>query len=98
MLDVVKAWLTLFWEKPTAFLLPEWSAELGNRTALNYKTYFWVEKSYQINKEQSYGLFFSPNWNLWKVNVEWETVKHKLIDCEDYITCVYADLDKKESS
>ena len=98
MLDVVKAWLALFWEKPTAFLLPEWSAELGNRTALNYKTYFWLEKSYEINKEQSYGLFFSPNWNLWKVNVEWESVRHKLIDCEDYITCVYADLDKKESS
>ena len=97
MLEVVKAWLSLFWD-PAVFLLPEWSARLWGAKGINYRNYFWVDKSYEINKQQSYGLFFTPNGNLWRVNSEWEEVRRKQIDCEDYISCVYADLDKKDSS
>ena len=97
MLDIIKAWLALFWD-PAVFLLPEWSAKAGSNKRINYNNYFGVEKSFEINKEQSYGLFFTPNWNLGRVNSEWESVKRKQIDCENYISCFYADLDKKDSS
>lgn len=97
MLDIIKAWLALFWD-PAVFLLPEWSAKAGSNKRINYNNYFGVEKSFEINKEQSYGLFFTPNWNLGRVNSEWESVRRKQIDCENYISCFYADLDKKDSS
>ena len=94
MLDTIKAWLSLFWD-PGVFMLYEWSTK---GTQWNFQnTYYWLEKSYSINQEQSVGLFFSPNWNLWPRNVEWEKVKRKLEDCEPYISAFYVDLDKKDS-
>ena len=96
MSELAKAWLALFGDS-AVFLLPEWSAKAGKKW-INYNNYFWIDKSIVINKDQSYGLFFTPNWNLGRVNSEGETVNRKQIDCENYISCFYADLDKKDSS
>ena len=97
MSELAKAWLKLFGNS-AVFLLPEGSAKAGTTKWINYNNYFGIDKSITINKDQSYGLFFTPNWNLGKVNSEGETVKRKQIDCENYICCFYADLDKKDSS
>ena len=96
MSELAKAWLALFGDS-AVFLLPEWSAKAGKKW-INYNNYFWIDKSIVINKDQSYGLFFTPNWNLGRVNSEGEVVNRKQIDCENYISCFYADLDKKDSS
>ena len=97
MSELAKAWLSLFWNS-AVFLLPEWSAKAWNTKWINYNNYFGLDKSIAINNDQSYWLFFTPNGNLWRVNSEWESVKRKQVDCEDYICCFYADLDKKDSS
>ena len=96
MSELARAWLSLFWNS-AVFLLPEWSAKAWTKW-INYNNYFGVEKSITINNDQSYWLFFTPNGNLGRVNSEWESVRRKQIDCEDYICCFYADLDKKDSS
>ena len=97
MSELAKAWLKLFGNS-AVFLLPEGSAKAWNTKWINYKNYFGIDKSIMINKDQSYWLFFTPNWNLGKVNSEGESVNRKQIDCENYICCFYADLDKKDSS
>ena len=97
MSELAKAWLALFWDS-AVFMLPEWSAKAWTTKWINYNNYFGVDKSLTINQEQSYWLFFTPNWNLGRVNSEWESINRKQIDCEDYICCFYADLDKKDSS
>ena len=96
MSELAKAWLSLFGNS-AVFLLPEWSAKAG-KWWINYNNYFGIDKSIAINNDQSYWLFFTPNWNLGRVNSEWEPVMRKQINCEDYICCFYADLDKKDSS
>ena len=96
MSELAKAWLSLFGNS-AVFLLPEWSAKAG-KWWINYNNYFGIDKSIAINNDQSYWLFFTPNWNLGRVNSEGEPVMRKQINCEDYICCFYADLDKKDSS
>lgn len=98
MLELMKTWLSLFWD-PGIFLLSEWVTRLpGKWQWVEWNNYFSLENSYEINQQKSYGLFFSPNWNLGKVNKVWTRALHKIVDCENYISCLYLDLDKKESS
>ena len=96
MSELMKAWLALFGNS-AVFLLPEWSAKAGKKW-INYNNQFWIDKSITINKEQSYWLFFTPNGNLGRLASEWEPVHHQQVECENYISCFYADLDKKDST
>lgn len=43
-----------------------------------------------------YGLFFTPNWNLWARNYVWEKVAHKESDIEKYIAALYVDVDVRD--
>lgn len=97
MLELMKARLSLFWDSAT-FILPEWPAKLpGYDGKVNNKIYYGLDNSYEINQQKSYWLFFTPNWNLGRLNSVGEEWHRSIVDCENYISCVYIDLDKKES-
>lgn len=86
--------LWLFWT-PWIFILPEWDPSLQRTVDINkyynYNTYM------KANDQQWYWLFFTPNWNLGKVNSVWETINRKKDSCEQYISCLYVDIDLKNS-
>ena len=89
-LDIIKAFLKLFWD-PGVFLFPEW-----NWTKQNHK-YWWLESSLEINQKSWNAVWFAPNWNLGKKNNAGDKIKREVSDCEDYISCLFLDLDKRHT-
>ena len=81
---------------PACFILnKEWGSKKG---LLDISKYYWLETALAINEVQPYQLAFAPNWNLGKVNKEWDPVRHKLSDAEDYISALVVDLDLKNTN
>ncbi len=97
MNELIEKRLSLFWN-PAMFLLPEWDGSL-TRT-MNFSTCYWLNTLVKANEQQWYGLFFTPNWNLWRVNTPWDWAKalHSKKDCEEYISSLYVDVDIKDTN
>ena len=98
MENIINAWFSLF-GNPWWFLLPEkadpWIKEKW--ASINWKQYWSLRDSLDINSKSRYWLFFTPNWNLWNKNVPWADVVRTADDAEEYLSCIWVDCDKKES-
>lgn len=96
-IELVKQWLELF-GNPAVFLLNREGRYISKRKTLNIKQYYSLETALELNSSFPYQLAFSPNWNLWKVNVAWQDVHHEKADAEEYISALMIDLDMDKSS
>lgn len=80
------------------FLLPEWDSSL--KRTIDFSACYEINTLLKINEQQWYGLFFTPNWNLWRVNTPWDWAKalHSKKDCEEYVSSLYVDIDMKDTN
>ena len=96
-LELIKKWLNLFWDSAVFILNKEWNI-LTRNTPINIKKYFSLENAVSFNNSLPYQLAFSPNGNLWKVNVVGQDVLHSKENAEDYVAALVIDLDMDKSS
>ena len=94
-MKLIEKRLSLFWA-PWIFLLPEWGRWLAR--TIDFSTYYDLKTYIKINEWEPFGLFFTPNWELWKINHIWEKVKHAAKDAKLYMSSLYVDLDMRDSS
>lgn len=87
---IPQAFLNLFWD-PGVFLFPEWNWPKRNAT------YRWLQGSLEINQQSWNAVWFAPNWNLGKKNTVGQTKVRDDKSCEDYISSLYIDLDKRHT-
>lgn len=90
--NLVKAWLSLFWES-FVFCLPD----IENVKGINFWKNFSTESLLELNKDTPYWLFYVANGNIWKVNTVWDAVKRSNTNCERYVSAFYVDIDLKET-
>lgn len=94
---LVKKWLELF-GNPAVFLLNKEWRDLKKSKSINIRQYFGLENAMEVNNTLPYQLAFSPNGNLWKVNVIGQEVHHEKADAEDYVASLMIDLDMDKSN
>lgn len=89
--------LSLF-GRSAMFLLAEWDSSL--KRTVDFSLSYGIDTLIKINQQQWYGLFFTPNWNLWLVNKPWDWAKalHAKKDCEEYVASLYVDIDLKDTN
>jgi len=95
--DLITKWLSLFWTSQVF--------SLNDIKAWNKSTKWWfdwsinhsIDSYIDVNEENPYWLFFTPNWNLWKVNVLWNKLIRSNSSCDWSVFAFYVDIDIKDT-
>lgn len=95
--ELISKWLSLFWES-WVFALNDIQKNSSNRKwqfdwSINHALQTYID----VNDDNPFGLFFTPNWNLGKRNNIWEKIARSKSDCENFIPTFYVDIDIKDS-
>lgn len=91
--NLIGAWLKLFGES-YQFILPD----IENVSGVNYWIVYDIDSLLEFNHKTPYWLFFTPNWNFWKINKPWEKVSRSNNLSEKYIAALYVDIDIKDTT
>lgn len=90
--QLIKKWLSLFWES-TTFLLPDikWSQWIDWSLANT------LDDNLAANLDAPFGMYFTPNGNFWRKQTIWEKLVRRAADAEKYISCFFFDIDIKST-
>lgn len=91
---MIKKRLSLFWD-PGVFVLQESNIE---KKILNQWKNYDTSLIISTNEEYPYGVFFTPNWNLGKINHLWEKIQRSKTMVDWTISSFYIDIDIRDSS
>ena len=95
--DLITKWLSLFWNTAVFSLNDISSNNKVSKWNFNWSKYHDIDTYIQVNEESPYWLFFTPNWNLWKVNNIWYRVIRGANNCDWSVYAFYIDIDIKDT-
>lgn len=95
--ELISKWLSLFWNSWVFALNDIQKNATAKKWQFDWSINHTLETFVNVNNDNPFWLFFTPNWNLGKRNKVWEKIIRSKSDCESFIPAFYVDIDIKDT-